>query len=88
MTGSAPILRTTCHYPGHTRGRCVYGYNDDKATPERWLNEVRPETTVGSHDVHDAIGVFIDTRHNGGGVVTVDNRNGRSDTPSMTGFDD
>ncbi|MBY0795007.1 hypothetical protein [Corynebacterium parakroppenstedtii] len=61
---------------------------DDAATPERWhLNEVRPVAAVDSHDTLDAIRARIDARHNGGGVVTVDNRHGRGDTPGLAGFD-
>ena len=82
------------------RGARVYGLGDrgavsheqadaaDKPTPERWrLDEVRPATAVGSYDDLDAIGARIEARHNGGGVVTVDNRTGRGDTPGLAGFD-
>ena len=62
---------------------------DDSATPERWrLDEVRPVTEADSHDDLDAVGARIEARHNGGGVVTVDNRGGRdNDTPGLAGFD-
>ncbi|MDK8505176.1 hypothetical protein [Corynebacterium accolens] len=82
------------------RGARVYGLGDrgavsheqhtadDTATPERWrLDEVRPVTAVGSHDDLDAIGARIETRHHSGGVVAVDNRHGRGDTPGLAGFD-
>lgn len=82
------------------RGARVYGLGDRgavsheqttadaAATPERWrLNQVRPATAVGSYDDLDAIGARIEARHNGGGLVTVDNRTGRGDTPGLAGFD-
>lgn len=82
------------------RGARVYGLGDRGAvsheqhtadetpTPERWrLDEVRPATAVGSHDTLDAIGARMAARHHSGGVVTVDNRHGRGDTPGLPGFD-
>ncbi|MGP5620008.1 hypothetical protein [Corynebacterium casei] len=83
-------------------GARVYGTGDrgavsheqaaeaDTATPERWrLNEVRPATAVYStgNDNLDAIGARMSARHHAGGVVTVDNRHGRGDTPGLPGFD-
>lgn len=62
--------------------------DDDTATPERWrLDEVRKVADVGSYDDLDAIGARMAARHHSGGVVTVDNRNGRGDTPGLPGFD-
>lgn len=83
-------------------GARVYGLGDrgavsheqtdaaDTPTPERWrLNEVRPATAVYStgNDTLDAIGARMAARHHAGGVVTVDNRHGRGDTPGLPGFD-
>lgn len=60
----------------------------DTPTPERWrLNEVRQVTAVASYDDLDAIGARMAARHHSGGVVTVDNRHGRGDTPGLPGFD-
>lgn len=61
---------------------------DAAATPERWrLDEVRPVAAVDSYDDLDAIGARMAARHHTGGVVTVDNRHGRGDTPGLPGFD-
>ncbi|MBK4148033.1 hypothetical protein [Corynebacterium macginleyi] len=81
-------------------GARVYGLGDrgavsheqateaDTPTPERWrLNEVRQVTAVASYDDLDAIGARMAARHHSGGVVTVDNRHGRGDTPGLPGFD-
>ena len=81
-------------------GARVYGRGDrgavsheqaaeaDTATPDRWrLNEVRPATAVAAYDDLDVIGARMPARHHSGGVVTVDNRNGRGDTPGLPGFD-
>lgn len=84
------------------RGARVYGLGDRgavsheqttadaAATPERWrLDEVRPANAVYStgNDDLDAIGARMSARHHAGGVVTVDNRHGRGDTPGLPGFD-
>ena len=80
-------------------GARVYGTGDrgavsheqaaaDMPTPERWrLDEVRQVAAVASYDGLDAIGARMAARHHSGGVVTVDNRNGRGDTPGLPRFD-
>ena len=82
------------------RGSRVYGLVNRSAvshedadgvpTPERWrLHDVRPAIAVystGNYDL-EAIGTRVDTRHDAGGIVTIDNRTGRGDTPGSAGFD-